>query len=91
MAEPSGPTEPPDGPDPFGTRLYAIGEGVLGGLLLALLALALWYLAPVAPPTAAERWLVVTASVTVSGAVTGALRPRREPGDETGTSGTPPD
>ncbi|MEV4256290.1 hypothetical protein AB0J52_24280 [Spirillospora sp. NPDC049652] len=69
----------PGGRDQSRTLWCAVGEGALGGLLAALLALSLWYLLPVAPPTTAERWLTVLATATVGGFVAAAERLRRRP------------
>lgn len=76
-AETPGGPDRPDGRDQARTVWYPIGEGVLGGLLLALLALAVWYLIPVGPPTPTERWLMVIASAAASGIINGVWRPRR--------------
>ncbi|MEV5574982.1 hypothetical protein AB0L06_33510 [Spirillospora sp. NPDC052269] len=72
--------EEPGGGDQGRTLWGAIGEGALGGLLAALLALALWYLIPVPPPTPIERWLAVIATTTAGGIASISGRFRRGPG-----------
>ncbi|WP_026415751.1 hypothetical protein [Actinomadura oligospora] len=81
-----GSPEEPGESDQGRTLWCAIGEGALGGLLTALLALALWYLIPVPPPTPVERWLAVIATATAGGIASISGRFRRDPGSGGPTS-----
>ncbi|MFC5180012.1 hypothetical protein [Actinomadura harenae] len=73
-----GPEQPGES-DQGRTLWCAIGEGALGGLLAALLALSFWYLIPVPPPTAAERWLAVIATALLGGIASATGTVRRKP------------
>ncbi|RFU39010.1 hypothetical protein DZF91_24670 [Actinomadura logoneensis] len=69
----------PGGPDQGRTLWCAVGEGALGGLLAALLALSVWYLLPVPAPTAIERWLTVLTTTTAGGFGSAVQCLRRRP------------
>lgn len=57
-----------------GAAWGAIGEVLIGGLLVAMAALGVWYLLPFSAPDARQRWVVVGASAVVSAVATVARR-----------------